>query len=322
MDSTVTPEGDIIDYPSELRFVRCGRRECWRDANLQRQEIHFGWSDIPHSSLLGKDRDKLRIHISNGHSEKKFKNESTRKTAVSNSLRELLDALEPERFTWLAIAHDKLWWCTAKTGIEVTTESETQGHFFARCDRAWSDRSLTGVPLELKTMPKSVSVMSRYQGTLCKPKHDKSIWRAIRGEKDPAVSEFHTARDAYQAALRAMVERLHPRELEDLVDLLFARSGWSRVARVGGTEKDWDLQTEHPELGERAAIQVKVEAGQSELADYEQRYIDDGRFTRLFFVVARPRSELRPNKAEVWTGDKLAKLVERRGLGEWLARRG
>ncbi len=326
MGGTATPdgndEGNKTNYPFELRFVRCGRRECWRDANFERQEIHFGWSDIPHGLLLSRDRDKLREHIASGHLAKNFKSNSARKTAVSNSLRELFDALEPEQFTWLTIAHDKLWWCTAKTGIEVTTASETQGHFFARCDRVWSDQSLTGVLLELKTMPKSVSVMSRYQGTLCRPKHDKSIWRAIKGEEDPAVFQFRRARDDYQAALRAMVERLHPRELEDLVDLLFARGGWSRLARVGGTEKDWDLQTEHPELDERAAIQVKVEAGQSELVDYEQRYIDDGRFTRLFFVVARPRSKLHPEQARVWTSNELAELVERRGLGEWLARRG
>jgi hypothetical protein len=206
----------------------------------------------------------------------------------------------------------------------TTNESETQGHFFARCDRAWSDQSLNGALLELKHLPKSVSVMSRYQGTVCKPKQEESIWRAIRGESDPAVDQFRTARVAYQAALRTMVERLHPRELEDLIDLLFARGGWSRLAMVGGTEKDWDLQTEHPELGERVAIQVKVEAGQQELTDYEQRYIDDGRFNRLFFVVARPRSKegLHPKKAIVWTSIELAELVERRGLAEWLAGRG
>ena len=86
--------------------------------------------------------------------------------------------------------------------------------------------------------------------------------------------------------------------------------------------KDWDLQTEHPELGERAAVQVKVEAGQGELADHENRYVDDGRFTRLFFVVAKPRSRLNPQRATVWTSIELAKLVEQRGLAHWLAERG
>jgi hypothetical protein len=78
--------------------------------------------------------------------------------------------------------------------------------------------------------------------------------------------------------------------------------------------KDWDLQTEHPEIGERAAVQVKVEVGQSELTDYEKRNIDDGRFTRLFFIVGKPCSRLNSHKATtVWTSTDLSKLVEQRG---------
>ena len=201
-------------------------------------------------------------------------------------------------------------------------KSDTQGHFFARCDRAWSDQSLTGEPATIENVAeigeRSQPVSRHSSASLNRV---ESIWRAIRGEIDPAVRQFHTARAAYQDALRIMVEHLHPRELEDLVDLLFARGRWSRLGKVGGTEKDWDLQTEHPELGERAAVQVKVDAGQSELADYEQRYINDGRFTRLFFVVARLGSkELHPKKAEVWTSAQLAELVERRGFAEWSGR--
>lgn len=311
-----------MNFPSALRFVRSGRGEQWRDANLGRQEIHFGWSKTPHKLLQTKDRNKLRENFEKEYAAKKYKNESARKTAVSNSLRELFDALEPERFTWLTIAHDKLWWCTAKAGIEIGNESESAGHFFARCERPWSDRSIKGNVLDIRKLPKSVSIMSRYQGTLCEPKQGESIWRAIMGETDPAILQFQEIRDTYRKALRAMIERLHPSDLEDLVDLLFARGGWSRLAKVGGTEKDWDLQTEHTELGERAAVQVKVQAGQNALTDYEQRYNNDGRFQRLFFVVARPSSKLAPKTAIVWTSTELAILVERRGLAEWLAERG
>lgn len=197
-----------MNFPSNLRFVRSGRGERWRDANLGRQEIHFGWSRTPHTLLQTKDREKLRENLAKEHAAKKYKNESARKTAVSNSLRELFDALEPERFTWLTIAHDKLWWCTAKPGIELGNESDSAGHFFARCDRLWSGCSLTGNVLELRKLPKSVSVMSRYQGTLCEPRQGASIWRAIRGETDPAVLQFYEVREAYRTALRTMVERL------------------------------------------------------------------------------------------------------------------
>jgi hypothetical protein len=51
MNGTVNPDREDEDnacFPSELRFVRCGRRERWREANLGHQEIHFGWSEFPH----------------------------------------------------------------------------------------------------------------------------------------------------------------------------------------------------------------------------------------------------------------------------------
>jgi hypothetical protein len=128
MNGTVNPDREDEDnacFPSELRFVRCGRRERWREANLGHQEIHFGWSEFPHSVLQRKDLDELKDLMTREYTERKFKNESARKTALSNSLRELLDALQPECFTWITIAHDKLWWCTAKQGIEVARMKQT-----------------------------------------------------------------------------------------------------------------------------------------------------------------------------------------------------
>src|SRR6266852_1747382 len=149
------------EQESPLRFVRCGRGESWRDANLTRNEIHFGWSKIPHQALQRKDRDELKDCIVREYAVKRYKNESARRTAISNSLRELLDALNPHGFTWITIAHGKLWWCTAKPGLEFCSETETNGHFFARCHQPWSDHSRTAQSLDLKSLPKSVSVMSR-----------------------------------------------------------------------------------------------------------------------------------------------------------------
>ncbi len=326
-----TPPIDCLDtavasatLPQTLRYVRCGRGESWLEANLSRNEIHFGWNEIPHDVLERKNRQELETEIAKKVSDKEYKSESARKTVISNSLREVMDALNPERFTWVTVANNKLYWCTAKPEIVFNSASKSEGHFFAYCDRPWSDLSLKGDVLEMKTLPKSVTVMSRYQGTICEPKNAVSIWRAINGEIDPMIAQFEEARANYKQVLRYMIERLHPSDLEDLVDLLFARGGWSRLAKVGGTEKDWDLQTEFPERDESAVVQVKVEAGQGELNNYEQRFIADGRFDTLYFIVARPHSELivRNETTRVWTSQFLADLVEKRGLSDWLAGRG
>lgn len=314
----------MLSLPSELRFVRCGRGEKWRDTNLTRGEIHFGWAEIPYEALKRKDSTELRRLLEAAYFTKEFKRDSDRKTAIANSVRELLSALEPDRFTWLTIAHDKLWWCTAKPGFVPNAESESEGHFFARCDRPWSDTSLTGEPLVLKSLPPSVGIMNRYQGTICAPKQDASIWRAIRGEKDPALIEFESAQQNYRRALRTKIETLHYSALEKLVAMLFVKAGYSPLSPVvGGTEKDWDFQCEHPERNERVAVQVKMTASQSELADYEKRYAQDGRFNWLFFVVAKPRTNMKPgSNTTIWNSERLAELAEQRGLAEWLKLQG
>jgi hypothetical protein len=296
------PQIDPASLPTKLRFVRCGERERWRDTNFDRNQIHFGWAEVPHDALMGKDPTELKEIIGRAYFSRPFKRERDRKTAVSNSVRELLDALTPEKFTWGSIADGQLWWCTARPGINPNTESEREGHFFARCDSAWSNKSLIDSPLTLKQLAPSVAVMNRYQGTVCDPGQRVSVWRAIRGEEDPAITEFRFAREKYRNALRTMIENLHYSALEDLVDLIFSRAGYSRMSRVGGTKKDWDFESVHPEREERIAIQVKSRAGQSELADYEQRSAEADIYDRLYFVVARATGKLSQGNESRLTG--------------------
>ena len=165
--------------------------------------------------------------------------------------------------------------------------------------------------------------MNRYQGTVCDPGQRVSVWRAIKGEEDPAIAEFRTAREKYQTALRIMIEKLHYSALEDLVDLIFSRAGYSRMSRVGGTKKDWDFEAIHPERDERIAIQVKSRASQGDLTDYEQRNEEAGIYDRLYFVVARPTTKLSPSpNSTVWDSARLADLAEQRGLAQWISEQG
>ena len=73
-----------------------------------------------------------------------------------------------------------------------------------------------------------------------------------------------------------LIAGLHWAEFETLVDLIFARSGWQRVSRVGGTLADVDLILEQPVTGETAFVQVKSKAGQSVLDDYIGRFRRSG----------------------------------------------
>ena len=108
-----------------------------------------------------------------------------------------------------------------------------------------------------------------------------------------------------------------------VVDLIFARTGWQRISRVGGTQKDIDLELEQPTTQERAFVQIKSNASQAVLNDYVARF-DDGDWNRLFFVCHTPTGKLSaPDRDHIhlWTRDTLASAAVRAGLYDWVVQK-
>ena len=70
----------------------------------------------------------------------------------------------------------------------------------------------------------------------------------------------------------------------DLVDLIFQRSGWPRVSRLGGNQKLIEFELENPVTGERSFAQVKSQASQNTLDDYAARFDRDTGYRQMFFV--------------------------------------
>ena len=113
------------------------------------------------------------------------------------------------------------------------------------------------------------------------------------------------------------------RAVETLVDLIFARAGWQRISRVGGTQADTDLVLEQPTTGETAFVQVKSKAGQAVLDDYISRF-RRGTYDRLFFICHSPTGTLSVDDAagiHIWAGDRLADASVKAGLFDWLTER-
>jgi len=117
---------------------------------------------------------------------------------------------------------------------------------------------------------------------------------------------------------------LSPQDFELLIDLILLRSGWGRVSRSGGIQEGIDLDVENPATGEHAYVQVKGEAGQKEFTDHLGRFRKRReKFARMIFAVHKPRGQMhapRDPAVQIWTGDKIAQLVVRLGLGERLER--
>jgi len=121
-----------------------------------------------------------------------------------------------------------------------------------------------------------------------------------------------------------MIAGLHWADFETLVDLIFARAGWQRISRVGGTQVDTDLVLEQPTTGETAFVQVKSKAAQAVLDNYVGKIRRSGTYDRMFFVCHSPTGTLSIDDApgvHIWVGDRLADASVKAGLFDWLTER-
>lgn len=83
-----------------------------------------------------------------------------------------------------------------------------------------------------------------FRATVCTPKDWQAILRLIKDETDKdAINSAERRRD-YQLAVNQIVKRLSPKDFEHLIDLILARTGWERIATLGGTREGIDVEAE------------------------------------------------------------------------------
>ena len=309
-----------ITLPNSVRYVKNGRRGQWWQAAKANAQIHLGWKSIPHELLLSPDFPKLEMVVRTEF--------GSRQGAIQdfNALCYLLDS--PSKHLWMTFQDGHMWWCTVLDGAIVNPNGESveKGNFWLACDRPWSNRTLKGRLLAIADLPGTVTAAGGFRGTVCTPKAWQAILRIIRDEKDPDAVNAANARSDYQGAVLRMVKRLSPKDFEQLIDHILARTGWARISTLGKTREGIDVEAENPAIGEIAFVQVKSSASQKVLDDYVERFKQRREFyARMIFAVHSPIGKLNPPAdlpaVQVWTGDRVAQLVVRLGLGEWVESR-
>jgi hypothetical protein len=170
-----------------------------------------------------------------------------------------------------------------------------------------------------------VTTTEGFQATICEPRGWREILRIIRDEEDCDAAAAAQAHKAYEAAVAQMVARLRHRDFELLIDLILSRTGWMRLARLGGVTEGTDIEAENVAANEIAFVQIRSAAGQSVLDDYVTKFAERReRYQRMIFAVHTPTGTLTPpdgHPVHVWTRERVAQLVVSLGLGEWVARR-
>jgi len=123
--------------------------------------------------------------------------------------------------------------------------------------------------------------------------------------------------------VEAGIAKLHWKDFETLVDLLFRATGWRRVSVLGETMKFSDMELEEPMTGDMYQVQVKSAATVHDLREYTEAFAG-GKYRKLFFVVHSPdpRLEKIPQSddgaVQVILPRRLAEMVVDLGLLSWL----
>lgn len=202
------------ELPNSLRYVKNGVGGRWWKAARESNQLHAGWNNTPDELILAAHFLKL---------EKQIKKEFGVKRGAKqdfNALRTLLDS--PSKHLWTTFEDGFLWWCTVFDGPEINPEGESQqkGHFWLRCDRPWSNRSLDGRRLfAMAELPGPVTTTAGFKATVCQPKAWETVLRIIRGEKDPQSEEAEVALKQYQAAIYPMIS-VSPRKTSSSLSTL------------------------------------------------------------------------------------------------------
>ncbi|MFO0965965.1 MAG: restriction endonuclease [Gemmataceae bacterium] len=306
--------------PNSVRYVKNGKGGQWWKTALADSQVHLGWKSVPHDLLLAPDFTRIKETIRAEFGSRQGA------TQDFNALRDLLDA--PSRHIWMTFQDSYMWWCTVLDGaiINPDGESSEKGNFWLACNRPWSNRSVKGDLLAILDLPGTVTTTAAFRATVCTPPAWQAILRIIQGQQNPDAAKAAQARAAYEHAILAIVQRLSPKDFEQLIDHILTRTGWSRISTLGKQREGIDVEAENLAVGEIAFVQVKSSATQTVLDDYVERFQQRRElYARMIFAVHSPSGRLEPPselpEVQVWTGERVAELVVRVGLGEWVESR-
>jgi hypothetical protein len=319
MSELIIEGGEMVDaLPVTVRYVKNGEGGRWWSPAKGLNQVHLGWRSVPHDLLRTVDFAAIKSIIQDEYGPK------AGATQDFNMLRTLLD--HPSRHLWVTFEEGCMWWCTVRDHIHTNDGGDPAlGHFWLACNRPWSNRSLGGRHLAAANLPGVITATAGFRSTVCEPRGWREMLRVIHDEQDADAAAADEARRGYELAVSRLVARLRERDFELLIDLVLARSGWVRLAKLGGATEGVDLEVENVATNEIAFVQVKSTAGQDVLDDYARRFAERrDRYQRMIFAVHSPKGSLQTplgQPVQVWAGDHIAKLVVRLGLGDWVASR-
>lgn len=301
---------------SSARYIRLGSAGEFAKACIHSGVLGLAFPQIPHDLCEARDWDAVqRAFLSLGKSAQKA-------TAHTNELRAFYEL--DETTLWITFADGRLWWAFAQLGVTWTGAEEGGLPRRRSVVGAWRSTDVADAELRIKGLSTRLTSVRGYQGTICGVREYDYLMRRINAEADPLIAEAEAMLRSTQSLATRLIQGLHEREFELLIDLILASSGWRRVSVLGESEKDVDLLVEQAATNERAFVQVKSRATAQVFDEYVTRFNTYGDVNRLIFACHSPAASL-VNRArvpmpphDIWLTETIAEKAITSGLFGWL----
>lgn len=300
MEKTCFDEGVVyVGFGSE-------RDKIWEYAQLGRwEEMH---------------RAYVQQYLDEGDRERAARQKAT---AAVNIIRDLFE--DDGSALWTTFADNYLYWGFLENTPPFRNSKLGDGIYRA-ISAGWRKSDLQGQALTKSTLPGYITKKTAYRGTRSKydDRERNDLVRRINGLPRKEIKDCHEALDKLHKQVAVLVQCLHEKDFEIIVDLIFQKTGWQRVGRIGGVQETVDIELEEPLTGAKAFVQVKSKTDQSEFNDYIERF-ERGPWAQMFYVFhtgdvevdfENPSCEKR--QIHLIDRDELAPLVVKAGLTEWL----
>lgn len=291
-------------------YVKLGRTGIWEESSLKKNIIRIGWMHQSLPDINNGDWDKIQ---------KQLEKESTDKGTATRDCRALrMLCTSTNEDIWITFHGNHLWWCKV-TDSRIYEDKVSK---YRKVER-WYCQNIFDEPLLITQIPGRIAKLQGFRGTICKVSEVDELVRLINRQGSSEYTAIVHSKEDLCRHVETGLRRLHWKDFETLVDLLFRATGWRRVSVLGQTMKFSDIELEEPITGEMYQVQVKSTATPRDLQEYIEMF-SGGKYRRLFFVVHTPDKKLKETlqpengPVQIILPTRLAEMVVELGLLNWL----
>jgi hypothetical protein len=305
--------------PSDVFFIKLGQGAKYFEECISKNIVKLGHEDIDHILCENGDWDKVA---------EIYRSQKINKRTVTKYVNELKHFYGADDKTlWIVLEKYKLWWCFAEKLVFPDSNRTKFKHVIG----SWSSSDICGNELNWDKLSGKITKTASSPGATIvsygKDERNYIVDRINHIERQE-IEETKKCLEKILKNTAIMITHLDPKDFEMLIDLVFARSGLTRISAAGGTQKDFDIIAVFTLTNERYVAQIKCgRSNKEQFMEYKERFrrMDDGKGnTRFYYVVQSPDSELlnlseeEKGNMKLLSNKDIAKLSFKYGLVGWI----